>query len=34
VNRKEIPFLVSRSADAVVSLVQQGLDKTQSAYNT
>ena len=34
VNKKEIPLLVSRSADAVVSLIDQGLDKTQSAYNT
>ncbi len=31
--RAEIPFVVTRSADAVGSLILQGLDRTQSAFN-
>ncbi len=34
VKRKQIPFVVGRSADAVASLIEQGLDRTQSAFNT
>jgi PTH1 family peptidyl-tRNA hydrolase len=32
--RKELPFLVSEAADAVESLVSDGLEKTQSRFNS
>ncbi len=31
--RKELPFLHDRAADAVTSLLTDGLDRTQNAYN-
>jgi PTH1 family peptidyl-tRNA hydrolase len=32
--RKELPFLIDRAADAVSSLLTDGLDRTQNVYNT
>jgi len=32
--RKEIPFQVSDAADAVETLVTEGLEKTQSRFNS
>ncbi len=32
--RKELPFLIDRAADAVESLLTDGLERTQNAYNT
>jgi peptidyl-tRNA hydrolase, PTH1 family len=34
VERKILPFQVDRAADAVESLVREGLERTQSAYNS
>ena len=34
IERKELPFLVSEAADAVESLVSEGLEKTQSRFNS
>ena len=33
VERKELDFLVDRAADAVGSLVADGLERAQNAYN-
>ena len=32
--RKELPFQVDSAADAVVSLVTDGLEKTQQTFNS
>lgn len=34
VERKELDYLVDRTADAVEALVTQGLERAQSAYNS
>ena len=31
--RKELPFLVDRAADAVESLISEGLEPTQNAFH-
>lgn len=34
VERKELDYLVDRTADAVEALVTQGLERAQGAYNS